>query len=141
MEEEVKRISVRLSAPLYRALNQEAQQAGLDFSKYLRRVVLECMPHLAAFEDVGKVMAASKEATAPAEYAPYLASMKRRLEAALEDLNTFEARAAQRRAHAEHELKAALADVDMKLQQAGALTDMAHLFSKFFAQEGRDEAR
>jgi hypothetical protein len=141
MEEEVKRISVRLSAPLYKALNQEAQQAGLDFSKYLRQVVLERMPHLAAFEDVGKIMAASKTATAPADYASYLASMKRRLEAALEELSTFDAKSVQWRQEAERELKAALADVDTKLQQAGALADMAHLFGKIFAQEGRDEAR
>jgi hypothetical protein len=135
------RISMRLSGPLYRALRQEAHQAGLTFTEYLRSLVLERKPHLAAFDDVGQIMAASKAVTSPAEYGPYLANMQRRIEAELEALSTFEGRAAQWRQEAERELKAALADVQAKAQQAGALTDMAHLFGKLFGGEERDENR
>jgi hypothetical protein len=137
-----KRITVRLSGPLYRVLDEEARRAGQTLSEYLRTLVLERKPHLAAFVDVGQIMAAGKDkAATPADYAPYLMSMERRLQAALADLEGFETRVVEWKLDATRELKAALGDVQAKAQQMGALSEMAHIFGKVFAQEDADETR
>jgi hypothetical protein len=137
MEDE-KRVTVRLSGPLYRVLSREAEHAGVNFSEYLRRLVLDAKPQLAAFEDVGKIMAAGKDVEPAAEYLPYLLNMERRLAAELEALNTFDAKAAGWKQEAERELTAALAHVQERIKTFAGGVDMGRVFTKLFGQEDDD---
>jgi hypothetical protein len=141
MEDDVKRVTVRLSVYMYRALRFQARQAGLDFSKYLRQLLIERQPYLGAFEDIGQIEAISGKKTAPADYAPYLANMKQRLQAALDELESYESRAAGWRQEAEHELRVALADIDEQLAQASVFAHMDNLYSKVFRKEKTNEDR
>jgi hypothetical protein len=137
MEDE-KRVTLRLSGPLYRVLSREAEQAGVNFSEYLRRLLLDAKPHLAAFEDVGKIMAAGKDVEPAADYLPYLQNMERRLAAELETLKTFDAKAAGWKAQAEQELTVALAHVQERLKTFAGGVDIGRAFAKLFGQEDED---
>jgi hypothetical protein len=137
MEDE-KRVTVRLSGPLYRVLSREAAQAGVNFSEYLRRLMLDAKPHLAAFDEVGRIMTAGKDVEAVEAYLPYLVNMQRRLEAELEALNTFDAKAAGWKQEAEQELKTALVQVHERITTCAGGAEMVRSLGKLFAQEGDD---
>ena len=112
MEKEEK-VTIRLTEALRRALQREADEAGIKLSEHIRRLLLVTHPHIAAFDDVARIEASARKAGAKAsEGVPYLMSVLRRLEEGLQALQGLEALTTQWREAAARELQVAIADVN-----------------------------
>ena len=132
------RVALRLSAPLRRMLDREANEQGISLSEHMRRLLLASRPHMLVFEEIGKIQDAAKPAGG-LDYVPFLVNMARRLQEGLQALESFEAMAAQWRQDAQRELTAALADVQTRIEQGKVFVEMAHIYQKL--EEGQDERR
>jgi hypothetical protein len=138
MEDE-KRVTFRMSGPLYRVLNRQAEQEGVKFSEYVRRLLVDSYPHLAVLADVGKILEAGKGVATQEEYLPYLLNCEKRLEKGLADLQGFEKTAAELRAQAEAELTACLAHIRQRKQQFEWTGELLRFFQKTLPGEGEED--
>jgi hypothetical protein len=129
MEDE-KRVTMRLSGPLYRVLAREAEKQDISLSEHMRRLLLASRPHLLVLEDIGRIQKAGQPYDAPREYLTFLSNMARRLEEGLKALESFEAMSAQWRQEAQRELTAALADVQERMAQGEWMIHLGDVFSK-----------
>jgi hypothetical protein len=140
MEDE-KRVTVRISGPLYQVIVRQAEQAGVKLSEQLRRMVMAAQPHLAVLEDVWNILAAGNAAIERGEpYLPYLRNCEKRLELGLQELKAFDKLATAWRQEAEAELTACLTRVRQQAQQHQWTGELIRFFEKTSpAQGGQDE--
>ena len=128
--EKDKRIAIRLSAPLHRMLQREADKQGITLSEHLRRLLLASRPHIPVLEDVEKIIEAGEDVTDLEGSMPYIVNMLQRLEEGLDALNTFDANAMQWRKDAERELRAWLTYVRQRLQEFESLREVVRILQK-----------
>jgi hypothetical protein len=111
--EKGEKLTIRLTEVLRRALQREADEAGIKLSEHIRWILLVTHPHLEAFEDLARIAASIQKAgVIGSDSMPYLLNMRRRLEEGLQAVQGLEPLAMQWRETAMQELRVTIADVN-----------------------------